>query len=231
LVKMARSRLGRNLNRVFSAWRPLKGKELDKREWLSIDELHVIRAFLEAGVRFLIAGGRAVQFHGHSRPTKDLDLLVETSPEGGKRLAAALKSLGTDVNPAQFGNLSEDRPARGVVCRYPVEFITTIKGVRFLDAWADGVQTASADGLAFRILSKPHLILSKTNTGRPLDVEDVQALQTSSLNSPAPRAVRLLVQHVLCIRFGNVHRFRMRLAPVAAVKNAFNKCTIVFGQA
>ena len=101
---------------------------MDKREWLTIDELHVIRAFLDAGVRFLIAGGRAVQFHGHFRPTKDLDLLVETSPEGGKRLTAALKSLGTDVNPAQFGNLSEDRPARGVVCRYPVEFITAIRG-------------------------------------------------------------------------------------------------------
>jgi hypothetical protein len=164
-------------------------------EWLSIDELHVIRAFLNAGVRFLITGGRAVQFHGHSRPTKDLDLLVETSPESGRRLTAALKSLGTDVNPAQFENLSEDRPARGVVCRYPVEFITA-KGVRFLDAWADGVRATSAGGLPLRVLSKPHLILSKTNTGRPLDADEVQALQnpgralkTTVSEPPAPRRI------------------------------------------
>lgn len=150
---------------------------MDKREWLSIDELHVIRVFLDAGVLFLITGGRAVQFHGHSRPTKDLDLLVETSLENGKRLTEALKSLGTDADPAQVQNLSEGRPAKGVVCRYPVEFITAIKGVRFLDAWADGVQTTTADGLALRVLSKPHLILSKTNTGRSLDADDVKALQ------------------------------------------------------
>jgi hypothetical protein len=150
---------------------------VNKRKWLSIDELHVIRIFLDAGVRFLIIGGRAVQFHGHQRLTKDLDLFVEASVENGKRLATALKNLGTDVNPVQFENLSEDRPARCVVCRYPVEFITAIKGVRFLDAWADGVQTTSAGGLPLCILSKPHLILSKTNTGRPLDADDVQALQ------------------------------------------------------
>jgi hypothetical protein len=148
------------------------------REWLSIDELHVIRAFLHAGVRFLITGGRAVQFHGHFRPTKDLDLLVEATPKNGRRLTVALKSLGSDVKePDQFASLSEDRPAKGVVCRYPVEFITAIKGVRFLDAWADGVQT-SADGLALCVLSKPHLILSKLNTVRLLDAADVKALQT-----------------------------------------------------
>jgi hypothetical protein len=148
-------------------------------EWLSTDELHVIRAFLHAGVRFLITGGRAVQFHGHFRPTKDLDLLVEATPENGRRLTAALKSLGSDVkDPDQFASLSEDRPAKGAVCRYPVEFITAIKEVRFLDAWADGVQ-ASADGLTFRVLSKPHLILSKLNTGRLVDAADVKALVVS----------------------------------------------------
>jgi hypothetical protein len=153
---------------------------VDKGDWLSFDELHVVRAFLDAGVRFLVAGGRATQFHGHSRTTRDLDLLVETSPEGVKKLTAALKNLGVKVDPAQFENLSEDRPAKGAVCRYPVEFMTAIKGVRFLDAWANGVQTTSADGLVFRVLSKPHLILSKTNTGRLLDTHDVLALQTSA---------------------------------------------------
>jgi hypothetical protein len=150
---------------------------VDRNGWLSIDELQVIRAFLEAGVRFLVAGGRAAQFHGRSRPTKDLDLLVETSPENRKALAAALKSLGTDVDPYEFESLSQERPSRGQVCRYPVEFMTAIRGVRFLDAWSDGVE-ASADGLAFRILSKPHLISSKTGTGRSLDADDVKALQT-----------------------------------------------------
>ena len=146
------------------------------RNWLSADELHVVRAFLNGGVRFLIVGGRAVQFHGHLRLAKDSDLFVETSSENKKRLAAVLKNLGTYVNQHEFENLCEDRRAKGTVCGYPVEFITAINGVRFLDAWADGIQT-SVEGLAVRVLSKPHLILSKMNTGRPLDADDVRALQ------------------------------------------------------
>jgi hypothetical protein len=55
--------------------------------------------------------------------------------------------------------------------------MTAIKGVRFLDAWAEGVR-ASADGLTLRVLSKPHLILSKLNTGRLSDAADVKGLQT-----------------------------------------------------
>jgi hypothetical protein len=110
---------------------------------------------------------------------KDLDLLVEASAENGKKLAEALRSLGTDVNTAEFESLSEDRPAKGVVCRYPVEFITAIKGVRFQEAWADASETTSGDGLVLRILSKPHLFLSKMNTGRSLDAEDVLALRRS----------------------------------------------------
>lgn len=92
-------------------------------DWLSVDELHVIRAFLDAGVRFLIVGGRAVQFHGHFRPTKDLDLLVDTSPENRKGLIVALKNLGAPFNQDRFEDLSEDRPAKGMVCRYPVDSV------------------------------------------------------------------------------------------------------------
>jgi len=149
------------------------------KEWLSSDELRVIRAFLDAGVRLVIIGGRAVQFHGHFRPTKDLDLLVEATSENAKRLMVALKSLECKVrDPEQFLNLSEDWRVKCAVCRYPVEFLTAINGVRFLDAWTDSIKT-SADDLTLRVLSKPHLISSKLNTGRPSDAADVKALQSS----------------------------------------------------
>jgi len=59
--------------------------------WLDRDELEVVRSFQDAGVRFVIVGGRAVQFHGHVRPAKDLDLFVEPSAENWPRLQAALR--------------------------------------------------------------------------------------------------------------------------------------------
>ena len=57
--------------------------------WLDPDEREVIRSFQDAGVRFLVVGGRAVQCHGHARPAKDLDLLVEPSAENWRKLQAA----------------------------------------------------------------------------------------------------------------------------------------------
>ena len=142
-------------------------------KWLSADELHVLRAFIGAGVRFVIIGGRAVQFHGHNRPTEDLDLLIETSPQNGNRLLEALKSLGTEfTEPDVAEKLSEDRRAKGSVCFYPVEYLTAINAVPFVDAWADAVP-ATVDCITVHVLSKPHLILSKQNTGRALDAEDV----------------------------------------------------------
>jgi hypothetical protein len=63
------------------------------RPWLDLDELEVIRSFPDAEVRFVIVGGRAVQFHGHARLAKDLDLLVEPSAENWPRLQAALRPV------------------------------------------------------------------------------------------------------------------------------------------
>lgn len=40
----------------------------------------VFKALDDAGVRFLVAGGVAVNLHGYARMTQDLDLVVELSP-------------------------------------------------------------------------------------------------------------------------------------------------------
>jgi predicted nucleotidyltransferase len=149
--------------------------------WLGADELRVLGAFINAEVRFIIIGGRAVQFHGHKRLTKDLDLLIEASQQNGKKLMEALKSLGTTfTKPEALEKLSEDRRVKGSVCFYPVEYLTAINGVRFVDAWADAVP-ATVEGVTVHVLSKPHLIVSKQNTGRALDAEDVKALSGYSL--------------------------------------------------
>src|SRR2546421_13001715 len=50
---------------------------------------------LEAeGVRYVVVGGAAVVLHGHERPVKDLDIVVDPAPAEARRAAAALMSLG-----------------------------------------------------------------------------------------------------------------------------------------
>jgi len=54
----------------------------------------VARALDDAGVRYLIAGGLAVNAHGYLRYTNDVDLVVQLVPENIVRAFAALASIG-----------------------------------------------------------------------------------------------------------------------------------------
>ena len=116
-----------------------------------------------------------MQFHGRTRPAEDLDLLVEVSAENWAKLALALEPLGETI-PA-FRELSA---AKRYQCRlrfYPtVEFLTAIDRVPFDLAWSEGVLT-TCGGLVLRVLSKAHVILSKLNSTRRVDKEDVEALE------------------------------------------------------
>lgn len=51
---------------------------------LQLDQL--LRALDRHGVRYVVIGGIAVGFHGHIRATKDLDVIIESSPDNVARL-------------------------------------------------------------------------------------------------------------------------------------------------
>ena len=137
--------------------------------------MEALRSFVSSGTRFLIIGGRAVQFHGHPRPAKDLDLLVDFSADNWGRLARALRPLNAGV-PA-FETLSAGKRYQAKLNFYPtVEFLTAIEGVSFEQAWPDAVETI-VGGVQVRVLSKLHLIESKRRGTRQLDAEDIKALE------------------------------------------------------
>jgi len=141
--------------------------------------LEVVRLFQDAGVRFVIVGGRAVQFHGHARPAKDLDLLVEPSAENWRKLQAALRPLNASVKA--FGELSTERKYQARLRFYEtVELLTAIDGVSFADAWRESIEANVAD-LKLRVLSRAHLIGSKRQSRRRIDADDIKELQALSI--------------------------------------------------
>ena len=54
----------------------------------------VFKMFQEKRVKYIIAGGMAVNLHGVPRFTKDLDILIDSSPSNLKNLKRALETLG-----------------------------------------------------------------------------------------------------------------------------------------
>jgi hypothetical protein len=140
--------------------------EQQGRTWLDVDEIEVLRSFTASGVRFLVIGGRAVLFHGHARQAKDLDLLVEFSAVNWERLATALQPLNASVPP--FATLSAEKRYQAKLAFYPtVEFLTSIEGVSFEQAWTDAVETVFG-GIQVRVISKEHLIRSPNERCHPV---------------------------------------------------------------
>jgi len=54
----------------------------------------VFRKLNECNVKYLVAGGLAVNLHGVPRMTQDLDLLVELNEENILRILKALSEIG-----------------------------------------------------------------------------------------------------------------------------------------
>jgi len=53
----------------------------------------IVAALKEAGVRYLVAGGLAVNAHGHLRFTKDPDVVVQLVPESRFRSRRNMSGL------------------------------------------------------------------------------------------------------------------------------------------
>lgn len=66
--------------------------------------LHLLRRFAEEGVQYLLVGGHAVRLNGFVRSTEDIDILLPSSLDNGRKVIRALNFLpsSSELNPAWF---------------------------------------------------------------------------------------------------------------------------------
>jgi hypothetical protein len=94
----------------------------------------VVAEFLAAGVRFLVIGGRAVVFHGHTRLTHDLDLWLCPTKENVDQLAKAMGPLGYVLIPDIRERLS--RPGAQLLLQpWETDLLTSLAGLEFEDVF------------------------------------------------------------------------------------------------
>ena len=151
----------------------------------------IVSALDRAGVRYLIAGGLAVNAHGYLRFTKDVDLVVQLVPENAKATFAALATLGfrpvVPVTAEQFA----DAKVRGA-------WIAE-KRMQVLQFWSESHRETPVDlfvrepfafdeeyaralvkplgAVSVRFVSIPTLIEMKSAAGRAQDMIDVENLR------------------------------------------------------
>jgi hypothetical protein len=130
-----------------------------------------------ADARYLVVGAYAVTFHSRPRFTKDLDVLVDPTPQNAARVHRALRSFGAPLEDVT----EQDLATPGIVYQIGVEpnridVITEIDGVAFGPAWEARVDSVYGD-CAIHVLSREDLIASKRAAGRPQDLADLRELE------------------------------------------------------
>ena len=149
---------------------------MDLSEILDIpaQELPFFDAFDRHEVRYLLIGGSAVRFHGYLRTVDDVDVVVDNARENARRVYDAITGI---VGAQSFTVEDLCRPKQKLrPCYYYLDILTSLNRIEFDEAYRDKV-TTTLSGTLIHIISKPHLILSKKDTGREKDIEDIHALE------------------------------------------------------
>jgi hypothetical protein len=160
---------------------------------MKVSSIEAIAAALSgAQVRYLVAGGIAVNAHGYLRMTNDLDIVIHLESDNLRRGWSVLEGLG--YHPTIPVTLEEfaDRATRERWIRE--------KGMQVLQLWSDQHRETPIDlfvtepfdfeteyshaywgelspGLAIPFVRLETLIRMKDDVGRPGDLEDVQHLR------------------------------------------------------
>jgi hypothetical protein len=152
----------------------------------------VIEALEGASVRYLVAGGLAVNAHGYLRFTKDVDLVIQLDSANVRRALDALSTLGyrpaipvamqefadperrhewvRDKGMQVFQLWSNDHPETSIDV-----FVT--EPFNFDAEYSAALVKPLREGLPVRFVTVPTLIRMKELAGRPQDLLDIEHLR------------------------------------------------------
>ncbi len=142
-------------------------------------------------IRYLVAGGFAVNFHQVQRTTLDLDLILQIETENILRFVGLMNELDfqprVPVRPEDFAN-SEQRTKwiqeKGMMVftfihkKNPLEVIDVFcdEPMPFKEIWEDRLEVQAFD-VTIPVLGKKHLIELKMQAGRDKDKYDIEQLK------------------------------------------------------
>lgn len=126
---------------------------------------------------YLVIGGYAVNYHGYSRSTDDMDVWVAMTPENAQRVVGALREFGfnlPELSEKLF--LLPDKIIRMGIPPVRIEISTTISGVDFAECQRRAI-TATLDGVPVPLISLADLRKNKQASGRDKDLVDLARLR------------------------------------------------------
>lgn len=138
------------------------------------------------GVRMIMVGGGAVNFHGYQRHSADVDFWIDTEDENLKKLIKVFVEMGYEISdfPEEVKEHKQNISVKLSPTDLNIELITRFSiNKSFDEAYDDSIlvnvegENERFDLLSWNVLSYDDLITSKIKSGRPKDLLDIQQLQ------------------------------------------------------
>ena len=134
------------------------------------------------GVRMLMVGGSAVNFHGYNRHSADVDFWLETTEENFKKLVLVFNEMGYELIdfPEKVKKQEQNISIKFSPVDLNLELITNFSvNKSFEQAYEDSEKVTVNDKpfLRWNVLSYEDLITSKIKASRPKDLLDIQQLK------------------------------------------------------
>jgi hypothetical protein len=145
----------------------------------SRDYEEFIDALNVRGVKYLIVGAHAVAFHAQPRATKDLDILVEATPENAARVLEAMSDFfgGADLGYVEEDLLDADWIVQLGVAPIRIDLHAGLDGLDHFDhAWSRRID-APFGTVSTHYLSLEDLVRVKEAAGREQDRADLAVLR------------------------------------------------------
>lgn len=143
---------------------------------LDEDLLNFWRAMNANGVRYIMVGGVAVNFHGWQRMTDDIDIWVDDTAENRKHLRSAFREYGFgDIEALERIQFIAGWTDFNLTSGTRIDLMSSIKGLESY-AFDECFQLASiADiyGVKIPFLHINHLLEAKKATNRSKDQLDI----------------------------------------------------------
>jgi hypothetical protein len=157
-----------------------------KQDYFSHDALDLLCALQLHQVRYILVGGEAVIYYGHTRLTGDIDFFYDHRNDNPRRLFAALQDFWGGDTPGI--EKAEDLAVENVIVQFGrpprrIDLISTIDGVTFDQVWSNSIEleiegeSAAGKPLGLRLIGLSDLIKNKKASNRHKDQEDLEFLE------------------------------------------------------
>ena len=126
--------------------------------------LDLLRRFQDEGVRYVLVGGHAVRLNGYSRNTEDIDILLPSSLENGRKVIKALSFLpsSAELDEAWFAPPAEEPENIRVADSLLIDLLFAANGQTF-ESLKSHIRTLTVDGVDISTLDIEGLLKTKTD--------------------------------------------------------------------